>query len=155
MAATAYKTIVLKGKGMRKEALANASITPGMLVEEMSTGKIRAHSTAGGRAGSLWAVEDDLQGNGITDAYSANNRAQYEAHPKGNELYALIADGENIAIGDKLCSNGDGYLKEATPDSSGVIVEDTIVAIAKAVCDRSTSSGGDTNTTGRCVVEVY
>ena len=40
----AYKTIVLKGQGTASEATANAAITPGHLVELMSTGNIRVAS---------------------------------------------------------------------------------------------------------------
>lgn len=153
----AYSTIKLKDMGnpMVEELEANAAITPGMLVEEMTTGKVRAHATANGNATPMFALEDEFQGKGITDAYASGDRVQCWHPQKGDQVYALLADGENVAIGDFLASNGDGFLQKFTGGAS--TLEDLpleIVAKAKEAIDRSSSSGGDTNTTGRIVVEV-
>ena len=146
----AYKTITIMGDGVRKERTANAAITPGQLIYILSTDKVAVHADAGGVAQRMFAVEDDLQGKEIGDAYSANNVCVYCVFRPGDEVYALIADGENIAIGDKLVSNGDGDLKEATLDSSG---EDHVLAIALEAIDLSDSSGADP-ASRRCRVEI-
>jgi hypothetical protein len=155
MATTVRNTVeVLTGDyGPKKEALAAAGITPGMLLERDSNNKFKAHATAGGHAQSLFAVEDDLQSNEITTAYSTGNRVFARVFRPGDEVYALIANGENIAIGDKLVSNGDGYLKKRTEDSSGTIVEEYVVTYALEAVDLSDSSGADP-ATQRCLVEV-
>jgi hypothetical protein len=155
----AAKTIVLKGRGIRNEAVANAAITPGHLVELMSTGKIRVHATAGGNAAALFAVEDDLQGKTIDDAYAANAIAQYEAVYPGCEVQAWIADGQNIAIGDFLESAGGGELQKHTADvdlnnSSGDFTVNTnqIVAVAMEACNMSGSAKVDPS--GKCRVRI-
>ena len=94
------------------EEIANAAITPGMLVELMSTGNIRAHATAEGNAAKRFALEDELQGKGIDDAYAAADKVQVWDCVPGEEVYAIIADSMAISIGDFLASNGDGYLRK-------------------------------------------
>ncbi|MHA1809352.1 MAG: hypothetical protein ACTSYH_03465 [Candidatus Heimdallarchaeaceae archaeon] len=140
----AYRTVILAGDPIRGEGKANATITPGMLIERMSTGNLRAHASAGQNAQRMFAIEDDLQGNDISDNYSANNRVQYVVCRRGDRIAALIADGEDIAIGDLLESNGDGYLKEHSASSAGAVeYPECIVAIAREAIDLSDSSGAD------------
>lgn len=149
----AYKTITLNGDPIRKEYTANAAITPGMLIELMSTGKVRAHASASQPAAKMFALEDDLQGREIDTAYAASNEVQCGCFHSGQEVLVLIANGEDIAIGDKLESNGDGYLKEYTASSAGAVeYPASIVAVALEACDMSGSSAADP--TGRCRVEI-
>lgn len=135
-----------------EERVAASAITPGMLIELTSADKVQPHSTASGNVTPvMWALEDELQGNGIADAYAADAPVQIWVTVPGEQVYALLADGESVVIGDKLASNGDGYLKKHDADSA---VSEEIVAIALELVDRSTSSGGDTNVTGRIEVMV-
>jgi hypothetical protein len=152
----AYSTILLKGENPNiEEIVANAAISPGMLIEEMSTGLVRAHATRNGNAARFFALENELEDDDIDDNYAAGEIVRgFHALP-GDQVYALLADGENVAIGDFLTSNGDGYLKEFKGgDSAAEDLPASIIAKAKEAVDRSTSSGGDTNVTGRIVVEV-
>lgn len=152
----AYNTIKIKKYAdIIEELVANAAITPGMLVEIMSTGKVRAHATSAGNAVPMFALEDELQGKDIDEAYAAADQVQCWIPGRGDMVYALLADGENVAIGDFLTSNGDGYLKKFIGGAS--TLEDyplEIVAQAREAIDRSGSSGEDTNVTGRIVVMV-
>jgi hypothetical protein len=150
----AFNTIKLKKYlDVIIERIAYAAITPGMLCELYSTsGYCRKHATSGGNAVPIFALEDELQGKGITDAYAAGDKVQLWVAQRGEEVNALLADGENVAIGDFLVSNGDGYLKKYAFDSAEK--EDLIVAQALEAIDRSSSSGGDTNVTGRIRVMV-
>jgi len=149
----ANHTITLKGEGVRFEAIANAAITPGHLVELMSTGKLRAHATAGGSAERAFAVEDDLKGNDIADDYAASNIAQYNIYKPGDVVYALLANGETAAIGSKLESNGDGTLRVVDADTSaGTIFVGSIVGVAMAAVDMSGSSAADPD--GRIKVRI-
>lgn len=151
-----YSTILIKGENPNiEELVANAAITPGMLVEEMTTGKVRAHATQNGNAVPMFALENELEGEGITDAWAATDPVRVWHPKRGDQVYALLADGQSVAIGDFLASNGDGYLRKFAGGSA--TAEDMpleIVAKAKEAVDRSSSSGGDTNTTGRIVVEI-
>lgn len=152
----AYNTIKIKKYlDIVIERVANAAITPGMLIELMSTNKVRAHANDDAWARpAMFALEDELQGKRIDQAYAADDQVQCWVAQSGEEVNALLADGENVVIGDKLASNGDGYLKKY--DTTESLTEQTgaIVAMALEAIDRSSSSGGDTNVTGRIRVMV-
>lgn len=137
----AYKTIVLLGDGTAKEAVANAAITPGHLVELMTTGKLRVHANAGQNAAKAFAVEDDLQGKSITDDYAASSQALYRVFKSGDEVFAILADGQSATIGSFLDSNGNGELKVHSADSAGIVEYPlAIVAVAMEAVDASDSA---------------
>jgi len=159
----AAKTIVLKGKGMRSEAIANAAgILPGHLVQLMSTGKIRVHPTATGNAEKAFAVEDDLQGKIISDAYAIASIAQYEVFPPGAEVNAIIANGQIVVIGSMLESAGNGELQVHVPDTEALFADSSgdvspiytapIIGYAMEAVDMSGSTGADP--TGRCRIRI-
>lgn len=140
------KTIVVKGQGVRFEAVANAAITPGHLVELMSTGKIKVHATAGGNCEKAFAVENDLQGETISDAYSASDIVQYNIMRPGDVVNAILKDGENASIGSLLESAGDGTLQVHVADieSGGdSILTNQIVGVAMEAVNMSGSTGED------------
>ncbi len=143
------KTVMLEGgdKFLRLERVAAAAITPGHLVELTSADKVQKHSTAAGFTAKMFAVEDELQGKTIDQEYASASRVQFNVCPPGCIVNALIADGEDIAIGDKLVSNGDGTLKEA--DSAAT---DEIVGVAMEAVDMSDSSAADPSP--RCAVLI-
>ncbi len=147
----AENTIVIKGTGLRRERVANAAITPGHLVEVMTSGNLRVHATAGGIAQAAFAIEDELQGNPISTDYATDAVVQYNIFEKGDVVNALIANGENIAIGNYLVSAGDGTLELMRVDSSAEITEQYPVAIALEDCDMSDSSAVDDP---RCHAEI-
>lgn len=138
------RTITIKGDGVRKEGLANGAITPGHLLQREATGTdVAVHGTAGGFAAPAFAVEDDLQGQEIGDDYADNEQCLYCVFRHGDEVHALIADGEDIDRGDYLESAGDGTLRE--------VITGEIVAMALEACDMTGSAGADNP---RCIVEV-
>lgn len=138
-----------------EERTAAASITPGMMVELTSVDKVQAHSTAGGNANPpMFALEDELQGNGIDDAYSSADKVQVWITNRGEQVYAILADGENVSIGDALESNGAGYLQKHVADSESwesadpgaiTVYPNQIVAIALEALDLSGSSGEESS----------
>lgn len=151
----AYNTVKIKNYlNVIVDYPANAAITPGHLIELMSTGKVRKHSTADGDVVPvMFALEDELQGKDITDAFAANDRVQCWIPSRGDEAYALLANGENVVIGDKLSSNGDGTLKKHTVSSAGVVeYPEVVVATALEAVDMSGSSAADPS--GRIRVRV-
>lgn len=106
-----------------EEMLAHATITPGMLVEQLSTGKVQAQSTPGECDLPMVALEDELQGKGIDDNYAENDPVQIWVVQRGEIVNALLTTGQTVVVGDALTSTGDGTLKEAS-------YEDVVVAIA-------------------------
>ena len=139
----AIKTIVIKGTGIRAEALANEAITPGKMVELLSTGKVQLNDTTGMGVEKAFAVEDDLQGNAIDDDYASGGLVQYEMFNAGDEVFAFLADGEAAVIGSRLVPTTGGELAVATGDSSAVVSEAAPIAIAKQALDMSDSSAAD------------
>ena len=106
------KTIALKGGFIRKEGEASSAITPGHLVEFGGINDLQVHSAAAGPARKAFALENDLVGRGIDDAYAAGETVQYGVFEQGAEVLAILAIGQTIAKGDKLVSNANGQLKE-------------------------------------------
>ena len=135
-------TIRLLSDSYLKEAEAAAAITPGHVLERVSTGKVQKHSSAGGNAAPrLVAVEDDLQGNDLTDDYASGDRARFIACRPGDEMLLILKDGESVVIGDKLESAGNGEVQKHTADSAGVVeYPEAIVGIALEAVDASDSA---------------
>jgi len=117
----AIRTIKRMIDSPQKEAIANAAITPGHLVERMSSGKIRVHANAGQNAQRMFAIEDSLQGKEVSEAYSAADEVRFITCRRGDEVNAILADGENAVIGSFLESNGNGELKVHSAGSAGVV----------------------------------
>jgi hypothetical protein len=105
--------IVLKGRPMRKEETAGGAVTPGHLIRRNTSGQFVVHNVAAGKAAPCFAGENEMEGEGITTAYAANDRLlAWFAYP-GCEIYALVpANAPAIVIGDFLESNGDGTLRK-------------------------------------------
>ena len=131
------KTVFLKKYvDIYTEHLADGVITPGDLVEITATG-VKRHATADGVASPIFAREDFLQGKTISDNYAALDRITVGHCVTGEVVQANLANGEDVAKGDLLTSNGAGKLQKY--DSSG----EYVVAIANEAVDMSGSSGED------------
>ena len=152
--ATSYNGIVLQGNPRLEEHIASAAFTPGHLVEiHNSSGNLRArkHASAGQAAEYSVALENplagssatDVEANTIDDAYAANDRARIGYFKKGEEAFVYIRAGENLSIGDKLISAGDGTLMaQVGADSSGN--DDTPIAVAMEALDLSATGASNT-----------
>jgi len=122
---------VKKYSDVIEEYVAAAGITPGMLLEMTSAGKVQVHSSASELAEKMFALEDELQGKGITDAYAADDPVQCWLPGRGDQVYALLADGETAAVGDFLESAGNGALKKYVRTSaSEAEYPESIVGVA-------------------------
>ncbi|KKN41994.1 hypothetical protein LCGC14_0717540 [marine sediment metagenome] len=156
-------TILVKGNNPVDEAIASGVVTPGNLIERISTGAVRRHATAGGNVAALVAKEDDLQGNGITDNYADEERVFFYAPQPGDVLNMLLKNGETAVIGSFLESDGAGKLQVHVPDQADVGLDsasDTTTLYSAQIkfqaieaVDMSGSSGADPND-GRILVEV-
>lgn len=143
----AYNTIkVKKYSDVIEEMVASAAITPGMLLIIESTGKVKAHDKADRDVFPIFALEDELQGKGINDAYAANDPVQCWIPYRGDIVNAILADGQNVAIGDPLTSDGYGRLKKHVTDTGAstvpwTVYPEQIVGYAAEALDLSGSSG--------------
>lgn len=126
------KTIILAGDGVRREGVAGGTITPGMFISGPDSALV-PHDDAGNFAQAAVALEYDLTGRGIDDDYSSGDQVLYSVLKEGSEVYAILADGQDVAAGALLTSNGDGKLKEAAATNF-------VVARAK---EAKTASGDD------------
>ena len=132
---------------------AGAAITPGMLLTLVADGDVDLNSDAGAPCEKMFALEDELQGRTIGTDYDADDPVQCWSTVPGEEVLAWLANGEDVSIGDRLVSNGDGQLKAYTEAASAaVVVEEFVIGIALEAVDMSGSSGADP--TGRIKVRI-
>lgn len=129
----ALNTIIIKGRGLRKEALAAGTITPGQLVKRDSNGKFVRHSTAGGTASRAFAVENELAGKEISVDYSSGETCYVEYVGPGAEVNAILADNQVAVKGSLLSSDGNGNLRVVSTTSeiaqaTGVVTDDDSAA---------------------------
>lgn len=148
------RTVKLKlYQNIVNEYVAADAITPGMLIAVGSGGTVAAHASAGGVCEKMFALEDELRSKTIDDDFAIGDPVQTLIATSGSEVLALLEDGEDIAIGDKLVSAGNGKLKEYTPAASeAVVTEEYPIAVALEAMDMSGSSGADPN--GRLAVRI-
>lgn len=140
-------TILLKGRGIRKEGIAGGTITPGHLLTLSSSDTMVVHATAKGPAAPLFAVENDILGKEITDNYVANDYVQAEYLTSGCEVNALVAAAASaIVVGDLLESAGDGTLRIRTAfaqsGTTPFAVTEAGAPIAQAIEAVDNSGGG-------------
>ena len=142
----AKNTIIVKNYlNIFDEKTATAvAITPGYLLEITSTGAVQAHSGEGQTVLPMFAIEDSLQGKGITDDYAVSSQVQVWIPQRGDIVYALLSNGESVAIGALLESDGAGKLQAYSADSAGAVeYPNSIVGVALEAVDMSGSSGAD------------
>jgi len=143
-----YNTIKIKNYlDVFEEYEAYEAISPGMLIEPRPGYEtVRKHATEGGNAIPMFAIENFLEGKGITDAYAAGEKVQCWIPQRGDQVYALIEDEQNIAIGDYLESNGSGYLQKHIPDEgSAAVYPNQIIGQALEALDLSSLSTADSS----------
>jgi len=153
----AYNTVKIKKYlDIIEEYEASEAISPGMLVEPVAAAEtIKKHATEGGNAIPMFALEDELQGKGLSDAYAAGDKVQVWVAQRGEIVYAQIEDEQSIAIGDFLESNGQGYLQEYTAqtadsDDAITVYPNKIIAQALEALDLSSlSAAGSSDTPTR------
>ena len=132
----AFKTIKIKGDPIIDEIKSSGAITPGFLCDINSSNLLIVHGTAGGSAMLCLALEDELQGKTISDAWTSGDKVKVGFFKEGDEVYAYLLSGENVAIGARLESGGSGYLREVDTDASvGDIKIGSIVARAMEAVD--------------------
>lgn len=135
-----------KGPFEQDEAKAGeAGILPGMLIKLNSSGQVIKHTTEGGILGDekLFAIEDALQGKNADQVYDNGTRVTYIVAPPGSTINMLIEDGQDISIGDKIMSAGNGLLKETTDLESG----ETLAQVIGVATEENDLTGSNTSNT--------
>ncbi len=128
------------------ERNAAAAISPGHLIEHTTTAnQVQVHATQDGDVTPVMiALENELVGGGITDAYAATDKVVCWVAQRGEEAYMKLANGENAAYGARLTSQGDGTLKvQDEVASAAEEYPEAVVAIALEAVDMSGSSAAD------------
>lgn len=138
--------VIGHNQALYKEVDAAEAITPGHVIDLNSSGKAIKNTTTGlgkNRQGVLVAVENDMFGKGIDDAYALNDRVIYQPLDRGCEFMALVAAGAAaIVYGDPIDLVSGGTVKKAT---------DYTTAIGRAVAALDNSGGA---TPARLRVEI-
>jgi len=134
----ASNRIHAKGPFQYEEYVNTEEVKPGNLVELLAAGTIQKHATAWGRAERMFVQENALVGKDVNTAVTSGEVTPVIIPNIGSQVYALLADGEDVSIGDWLGSNGAGCLQKFDEDSAGT--DDFAVAIALEAKDTSTDS---------------
>jgi hypothetical protein len=109
MAKARPDTISVKGDSwVNHEADAAVALTPGEFVTFDSAGDFAL--PAAGDTLKMIVIEDDLQGNEISDDYAATNNTQARVFQPGSIVQAILTDGQNVPIGRELELDGNGTL---------------------------------------------
>ncbi len=141
-----YNTIKIKKYADVIEEMTSTAVAikPGALLEITSANLVQAHSNAGENVLPMFAIEDELQGNGIDDSYAVSSQVQVWIPGRGDMVYGMLADGESVVPGDFLESAGDGTVKKHVADS-GLVVEypNAIIGVSVDTLDMSGSAGED------------
>jgi hypothetical protein len=134
MASSTPNRIVLSGGTTHKEYQAAGAITPGMICAIDANGKIAFQATAADTsAPALFARENLEAGDGIGDAYAADDLVQAEWAKPGAEIYAWLDTGENVANGAELEVADNGYLQAVTTGKVVAQAMEAVNAIAAAL----------------------
>lgn len=132
---------VKKYSDVIEEYVASEALYPGYLLEFEAAGTVKKHSSASTlKFPVMFAVEDELQGKSIDDAYAVGDPVQVWIPYRGDEVYAILADGETVVKGGPLESNADGTLKAG---SSGVTVAIALEALDLSGSDSSAAPSYD------------
>lgn len=124
------------------ERLAGGAITPGHLLQLGSANTVVVHATqAGNVTPKMFALGAELKGDEISDAYASGELVFVWVAQPGEVVYAILADGDSVSIGDPVESAGDGTLQSVALDSTGVYYTEHIVGIAYEALDLTGSSG--------------
>ena len=134
----ASNRIHAKGPFQYEEYISAEELTPGHLVEMTSAGYIQKHSTAWGRNERMFVQENALVGKTNNQAITSGEVTPVILPNLGSQVYALLADGETIVIGDWLGSAGDGTLQKFDEDSAGI--DDFAVGVAMEAKDLTADS---------------
>lgn len=114
------------------EARAEGAITPGHLIKHNGNNKVVVHDAAGVNCERLFATEDAhmLRGKTIDDAYASGDLVSYIPADAGDEIYAWLNTGQNVAVGAILASAGNGTLQAVGGGIGLCVANEAVNAVA-------------------------
>jgi hypothetical protein len=124
--------IVSQGVTQTDEALVTGTPKPGHLVEINSLSRMILQATASVKTQVLILMENDLVGEGVTDAYADGDRARAAILNAGDRAYIRLAESVTVKVGQKLESAGAGQFKAY---SAGVPLVRAMEAATSASAD--------------------
>lgn len=135
-----YATILKNYLNIFEEYTAGGTIYPGMFLIMSAADTVVAHNDdAPANQLVMVACEDALQGRDLNDPYVTGDPVKVFIPQRGDEVYSILEDGANVAVGAYLESNGAGYLQAVTTGKA--------VAMALEALDLSGSSGEESSST--------
>jgi len=142
MAIATHRMIENRGNFIREEFTAGAaSIKPGMLLQVNSAGNAVIHNVVEGATPVMIGQVDALQGINATTAYTNGAQIPVTFPSKGSVVNVLVASGQTVGIGTKLCSGGNGKFITAEEATSGTLVT---AVLGEAVEGQATALSADT-----------
>jgi hypothetical protein len=127
-----------------EEFLSSGAVTPGQLLEIDSNGAVKRHSTAGGNQSSLFADINVMIGDDIDDTAASGERVPCFWAQTGVTVNGLLKEGETVAIGGLVESDGAGDFQAHSEDSTvAPPLGKQIIGVAREALDLSDSSGAD------------
>jgi len=128
------------------------AIIPGMLLKQVSgLETIEIHDVQGGNVIPMFAVENELEGEGVDDDFAAGDKIQVWIPGRGDIVNALLRDEETITIGEFLMSDGEGRLMSlaiTAGESGEAEAIRPIVGVAVENVDLSTLPEGSESSAG-------
>lgn len=120
MAKSNSEAIILRGNPIFKEAQASSAINPGHFIEFGGTKDIQAQATAEADCQRSIALENDLIGKDINDAYATGDRVRYGSFHQGQEVNVKVAASASAIVkGNDIEAAGDGTVRLRT---SGTVI---------------------------------
>ena len=127
--------ILMDYSTIQKEAIAAEAIKPGHMIERDSDNKFELGDGVIALPGlvPMIAIEDELQGNTISDTYSIGDLVQARVLRAGDEVQARIATTQTLIIGDRLSINGAGQVIKAAVAATAADGDDVFAICRLAV----------------------
>lgn len=114
------------------------TILPGHLMLIDGNGEFINHNVAGEGDGVLIAEMDLIRQKSVTEALTVGENAEGYVPVPGETYNLVLADGNTIAKGDALSSNGDGTVTAAT---EGGATPDVIIGYAEEAVTTAGATG--------------
>ena len=137
-----YNRVDLDAHSQLSEFPADGVVRPVDLLARNSNGV--KPSPVAGSGGLLFAMHDRFQGKTIHDNYANGDPVMCFAPRQGSQVWAWLADEQNVVAGASLTNNGSGSLVVATEGA-------VIVAFAEETLDLS---GAEITADARIVVRI-
>lgn len=124
------RTILLTGDVNRRTREAGGTITPGNFAS--LDGSNEAVRTGADAVPQFVAVENSIGGDGIDDDYSEGDVVLLHVLTKGDEVNAILAAGQSVAVGALLRTGANGTVTSAGSGVMTLLALETVDASAGA-----------------------